>query len=233
VIGTVLAAITAFEAQGGWFLIERDVIEFRYPLERDQRLRQVLATLHAHRDMLLKLLGWRLRGGDIEFAAKICAHLEASPVGESPTASDLAEAFYGPDYTLDEALKINRVLIEFLDLGFLVSGEHGFGVQITPALRPGPLPEEVLGVPAPPECPTLPKGVRLIRYAPKSPPVEVPPCSIVFDVEKFIRRNLEELDARLNSPIQIRAGGSVLRILGNLKEVGLEVAIENHAITEP
>jgi hypothetical protein len=82
------------------------------------------------------------------------------------------------------------------------------------------------GVPAPPEPPALPRGVRLIRYAPKEPPVAVAPVSIVTNVDKFIRHHLAELDARLNHSIQIRGGGSVFEILAKLAEVGLELRLE-------
>ena len=82
------------------------------------------------------------------------------------------------------------------------------------------------GVAAPSVCPPLPKGVRLVRYEPKKPPVAIAPISIVTDVDKFIRHYLEELEARLHSPIQIRCGGSVFEILGKLADVGLELTFE-------
>ena len=85
---------------------------------------------------------------------------------------------------------------------------------------------EALGVPAPPVCPPLPKGVRLVRYEPRTPPVGIRLVSVVNDVDKFIRHYLEELDARLHHPVQIRGGGSVFEILSKLAEAGLELAIE-------
>jgi hypothetical protein len=88
------------------------------------------------------------------------------------------------------------------------------------------VPGSAISVPAPAVCPPLPKGVRLVCYRPKQPPVFVAPISIVADVDKFIQVYLGELDARLNHPLQIRAGGSVFEILAKLAEVGLELAIE-------
>jgi len=88
------------------------------------------------------------------------------------------------------------------------------------------VPVSAITVSAPAVCPPLPKGVRLVRYRPKEAPVFVAPISIVADVGKFIRVYLEELDAQLNHPIQIRAGGSVFEIVAKLAEVGLELAIE-------
>jgi hypothetical protein len=92
---------------------------------------------------------------------------------------------------------------------------------------------DALGVPAPPVCPPLPKAVRLVRYAPKTPPVAIRPISLVTDVEKFIRHYLQELDARLNNPVQIRAGGSVFEILSKLAEAGVELAIEGPQRGDP
>ena len=91
------------------------------------------------------------------------------------------------------------------------------------------IPSSELSTPAPEKCPPLPKGVLLIRYRPKDPPVAISPISVVTDLEKFIRVCLSELDARLNHPVQIRAGASVFEILNKLAEVGLELAIDGPA----
>jgi hypothetical protein len=72
----------------------------------------------------------------------------------------------------------------------------------------------------------LPRGVRLVRYEPKPPPIAIDVCSIVVDVERFIQTELAELDARLHSPIQIRGGWGVFTILDRLRQVGLELEIE-------
>ena len=87
-------------------------------------------------------------------------------------------------------------------------------------------PLEALGVPPPSVCPRLPSGVRLVRYEPRTPPVVIQLVSVVTDVDKFIRHYLEELDARLHHPVQIRGAGSVFEILSKLAEAGLELAIE-------
>ena len=55
-------------------------------------------------------------------------------------------------------------------------------------------------------CPLLPRGVRLVRFEPKPGPVAIDVCSVVVDVEKFIRAELAELNSRLHSPAQIRGG---------------------------
>jgi hypothetical protein len=102
------------------------------------------------------------------------------------------------------------------------SGDGGDGGDRADATAP----LEARGVPAPSVCPCLPKGVRLVRYKPRVPPVDIRLVSVVSDVDKFIRHYLEELDARLHSPVQIRGGGSVFEILSKLAEAGLELAIE-------
>jgi hypothetical protein len=48
----------------------------------------------------------------------------------------------------------------------------------------------------------------------------------VTDIPKFIQHALDELDARLNQPIQIRAGDSVFELVSKLADCGLEVRIE-------
>lgn len=68
--------------------------------------------------------------------------------------------------------------------------------------------------------------MRIINYKPKTPPVTIELVSVVTDVDKFLRHYLEDLDARLNRPLQIRAGSPVIEILSKLAEVDLEVAIE-------
>jgi len=81
------------------------------------------------------------------------------------------------------------------------------------------------GVSAPPECPPLPPGVRLVRYAPKSPPVAVQPCSIVTDVDKFIRAYLRDLGWRLEHP-KGHVCAPLPEILAKLAEVGVELELE-------
>jgi len=85
---------------------------------------------------------------------------------------------------------------------------------------------EITGIPAPPTCPPMPLGVKLLRYEPKVPPVAVDVCSVVTDISKFIETELRDLDSRLNSPWTIRGGWSVPQILDRLRQVGVEVEID-------
>lgn len=81
------------------------------------------------------------------------------------------------------------------------------------------------GVPGPSTCPPLPNGVQLVRYEPKTPPVAIDVCSVVYELDKFIAGELRELDARLHSPVQIRGGHGVFTTLERLRQVGLELEI--------
>jgi hypothetical protein len=78
---------------------------------------------------------------------------------------------------------------------------------------------------APEECPPLPKGLKVVRYQPKTSPVAIDVSSVVTDVEGFIRAELLELDARLHNPVQIRGGWGVFTILERLRQVGVELEI--------
>jgi hypothetical protein len=76
-------------------------------------------------------------------------------------------------------------------------------------------------------CPhALPEGVRLIRYEKKTGPVAVTVCSVITDVNKFIRHALGELDARLHSHVQIKAGDSAFDLLSKLADCGVELRLE-------
>ena len=74
--------------------------------------------------------------------------------------------------------------------------------------------------------PSLPRGVRLVRYEPKDPPIVLDVATVIVDVDLFIRRELAELDARLLSPIQIRGGWGVFTILERLSQAGMELELD-------
>ena len=74
--------------------------------------------------------------------------------------------------------------------------------------------------------PGLPRGVRLIRYETKRPPVAIDVCSVVENVSKFIESELRALDSRLNNPWTIRGGFTVPQMLDRLAQAGLEVELE-------
>ena len=78
---------------------------------------------------------------------------------------------------------------------------------------------------APAECPALPAGVRLVKYAHRDPPVAIAPVSIVTEVDKFIRAYLRDLGHRLQHP-KTHACAPLSEILAKLAEVGLELTLD-------
>ena len=107
-------------------------------------------------------------------------------------------------------------------------------VSAKPGLSPiieAPRPDatEIISEPADacsPPSPTIPRGVKLIRWEPKTAPVMIDVTSIVTDVNKFIEVELRDLDSRLNNPWTIRGGWSVPQIIDRLRQAGLEVEID-------
>ena len=79
---------------------------------------------------------------------------------------------------------------------------------------------------APASPPPLPRGVRLLSYAPKRPPVAIEECSVVTNVDLFIRTTLADLEAKLNDTAGVRWGWSVPQMLDRLRQVGLLLEIE-------
>lgn len=47
--------------------------------------------------------------------------------------------------------------------------------------------------------PSMPAGVRLVRWAPKQAPVLLEQCSVVIDVSNFILATLAQLEARMEA----------------------------------
>lgn len=79
----------------------------------------------------------------------------------------------------------------------------------------------------PARCPfNIPRGVLLRSYKRRKPPVVLTLCCVVTDVAKFIQHALDELNARLHSPVQIKAGDSVFELLSKLADCGLELRLE-------
>jgi len=72
----------------------------------------------------------------------------------------------------------------------------------------------------------MPKGVRLIRWEPKTAPVAIDVCSVVGDFPKFIERELHALDSRLNNPWTIHSGFTAPQMLDRLRQVDVEVELD-------
>ena len=89
--------------------------------------------------------------------------------------------------------------------------------------------EEILrdvAVQAPASPPPLPRGVRLVLYAPKTPPVAIEQCSVVTNVDLFIRTTLADLEAKLGDTAGVKGGWTVPQMIDRLRQVGLVLEIE-------
>ena len=89
-------------------------------------------------------------------------------------------------------------------------------------------PEDILrdvAVHAPASPPPLPKGLRLVLYAPKKPPVAIEQCSVVTNVDLFIRTTLNDLEIKLNDTAGVKGGWTVRQMLDRLRQVGIVLEI--------
>jgi len=66
---------------------------------------------------------------DIALALKIATYLETAPVHHSVTASEIAEALHGRDYTLAQVIDVYRICEELRDALILIRGQDGYGYQ--------------------------------------------------------------------------------------------------------
>lgn len=78
--------------------------------------------------------------------------------------------------------------------------------------------------------PPMPKGIRLVRWEPKTAPVVIDVCSEAVEVPKFIESELRMLDSRLNDPWTIRGGFTVPQMLDRLAQAGVEVELEPRGV---
>jgi hypothetical protein len=73
--------------------------------------------------------------------------------------------------------------------------------------------------------PPIPAGIRLVRWAPKQPPVVLEHCSVVNDVEKFARYTLEQLGHALEGRNWLAGNWSIRDLVERLEQVGVKVDV--------
>jgi hypothetical protein len=73
----------------------------------------------------------------------------------------------------------------------------------------------------------LPAGVRLLSCQPKEAPVAITTCSVVIDVDKFVRVTLGQLDHALKGENWLAGNWSVRALIDRLEQVGIFVEVEN------
>ena len=72
---------------------------------------------------------------------------------------------------------------------------------------------------------SVPRGVHLVRWDLREPPVAIDTCSVVTDSGLFARTTLEQLRAALANPKRW-VGWSVPQLIDRLAQVGVTVALE-------
>jgi hypothetical protein len=75
------------------------------------------------------------------------------------------------------------------------------------------------------ERPQMPKGVRLLRWAPERPPVAIESWAVVNDVPPFIQTTLDQLQAALAGENWLAGNCSVRELIDRLEQVGVKVCV--------
>jgi len=73
--------------------------------------------------------------------------------------------------------------------------------------------------------PPMPADVRLVRWAPKQPPVVLEQCSVVIDIDKFISATLAQLQARLEGKDFLAGNWPLRDLIERLEQVGVKVEV--------
>jgi hypothetical protein len=79
---------------------------------------------------------------------------------------------------------------------------------------------------APPACPPMPKGIRLVCWDPKSAPIALTKVEIVNDVPRFVSVTLLELKAASSGKRSLAGNRSVRDLIERLEECGVVVEVE-------
>jgi hypothetical protein len=72
----------------------------------------------------------------------------------------------------------------------------------------------------------MPPGGRLVKWAPKKPPVAIVRMGVVTNVDKFIGATLRELRARLEGKDFLAGNWSLRELVDRLEQIGVEVKVE-------
>jgi hypothetical protein len=80
--------------------------------------------------------------------------------------------------------------------------------------------------------PTMPPGVRLVKWTLKEPPVAIETCAVVTEPALFASTTLEQLRTALANPNRW-VGWSAFQLIERLAQVGVTVALEIDRSSEP
>lgn len=105
------------------------------------------------------------------------------------------------------------------------SGSDVDGVQVCGKSYPDPyavaLERTIQSSPPP-----MPKGVRLLQWAPQLPPVAIESWAVVNDVPQFIQVTLRQLQAAMAGKNWRAGNRSVRELVERLEQVGVKVRVE-------
>ncbi len=87
-----------------------------------------------------------------------------------------------------------------------------YAVALEKTIQSGPVP--------------MPKGVRLLHWAPQPPPVAIESWAVVNDVPKFIQTTLGQLGAAMAGKNWLAGNRSVRELVERLEQVGVKVSVE-------
>jgi hypothetical protein len=72
----------------------------------------------------------------------------------------------------------------------------------------------------------MPPGVRLLKWAPRTPPIAIVRTGIVTNAHTFIAATLSQLEARLEGKDFLAGNWSLRELLDRLDQVGVQVQVE-------
>jgi hypothetical protein len=74
--------------------------------------------------------------------------------------------------------------------------------------------------------PSMPSGVRLLKWEPKAAPIAINEVSVVSDPRKFIEATLRQLEAALEGKSWLAGNRTVRDLIERLEQAGVRVCIE-------
>jgi hypothetical protein len=74
--------------------------------------------------------------------------------------------------------------------------------------------------------PPMPPGVKLLQWAPLSPPVAIESCAVVTDVPRFVQTTLSQLRAAISGENWLAGNRSIRELVDRLEQVGVKVSVE-------
>ena len=77
-------------------------------------------------------------------------------------------------------------------------------------------------------APSMPPGIRLVRWSPQEPPIVLQESSVVIDVDKFISATLAQLQARLDGKDYLAGNWPLRALIERLEQVGVVIELSTN-----